>query len=325
MTHKTKFNYIIFHKGCLDGFSGYFVSYISGRLTKDVEIYPDSPSTYKIPPNIGGKDILIVDVAYKKQVLEEIFKSAKSVVFIDHHPTIKNDVNVLYTKYNNNTNISIIYDDTRCGATLAWKYFNGRDKIPLFLKYVEDQDTGTWMYPQTKPFIYALKTYFHLSTEGKSINKWFRLLKKENVEKMIKRGKRMAKFMTHLVNYALPKFTLLQFPSQIIYNKQPELFEKVGQYKVAVYCGLNCPSTTELASAVFKYVDCDFCIMWVYNIDNKMYIMSMRSKKVNVGKICKLLFNGGGHKLAAGGSFKSSEYTIDDLFYGRGMARKIKK
>jgi nanoRNase/pAp phosphatase (c-di-AMP/oligoRNAs hydrolase) len=130
MSHKSKFNYIIFHRGCLDGFSSYFVSHISGRLTKDVEIYPDVPSTYKIPPNIAGKDVLIADVAYKKQILEEIFKMASSVVFIDHHPSIKNDVDELYKKYNNKGNITIIYDESRCGATLTWKYFNGRDKIP---------------------------------------------------------------------------------------------------------------------------------------------------------------------------------------------------
>ena len=324
MSHKTKFNYIIFHRGCLDGFSAYFVAHNSGRLTKDIKIYPDIPSTHKIPPNINGKDILIADVAYKKEVLEEIFKVAKSVVFIDHHISIKEDVDILHKKYNNKGNITIIYDDTRCGATLTWKYFNGREKIPLFLKYVEDQDTGTWMYPNTKPFIYALKTYYHLSTERKSINKWFRLLKKDNVEKMIKRGKRMAKFMTHLVNTALPKYTLLRFPSQNIYNKNPNLFNKVGKYKVAVYCGLNCPSTTDLAIAVFKYIECDFCLMWTYNIDRKTYIVSMRSKQVDVGKICKL-FGGGGHKLAAGCAFNASEYKIDDLFHGRALPKMLKK
>lgn len=324
MSQKTKFNYIIFHNGCLDGFSGYFVSHISGRLTKDVEIYPDVPSSNKIPSNINGKDILIIDVAYKKEILEPIFKVAKSVVFIDHHSSIKEDVEILYKKYNNSGNITIIYDDTKCGSTLAWKYFFGRDKIPLFLKYVEDQDTGKWMYPQTKTFIYALKAYYHLSVEGKSINKWFRLLKEENVVKMIKRGKYMKKYNKHLVNTTLPKYTLQLFPSQKIYNKNPNLFKNIGQYKVAVYCGLSCPSTTDLALGVFKYIECDFCIMWVYDIDRKKYFMSMRSKEADVGQICKL-FGGGGHKLAGGCSFKASEYTIDDLFHGKSLPRLLKK
>lgn len=324
MSNKTKFNYIIFHRGCLDGFSGFFVSHISGRLTKDADIYPDMPSTNRIPPNINGKDLLIVDVAYKKEILEEIFKIVKSVVFIDHHISIKEDVEILYKKYNNNGNISIIYDDTRCGATLAWKYFNGREKIPLFLKYIEDQDTGKWMYPQTKPFIYALKTYYHLSTEGKSVNKWFRLLNKEIVEKMIKRGKYMKKYNKHLVNTTLPKYTLHLFPSKKIYDANRNIFSKVGEYKVAVYCGTGCPSVTDLAIAVFKYIECDFCMVWVYNINKKLYVVSMRSKKVDVGKICRI-FGGGGHKLASGCSFLASEYAIDELFTDKLLPRIIKR
>src|SRR5258708_6486013 len=100
MAYKQKFNYIIYHKGCLDGFSGFFVAYTSGRLTKDVIIHEDMPSATMIPPDIDGKDMLIIDVAYKKEVLEEIFKYAKTVVFIDHHDSIKDDVQVLASKYN---------------------------------------------------------------------------------------------------------------------------------------------------------------------------------------------------------------------------------
>ena len=39
----------------------------------------------------------------------------------------------------------------------------------------------------------------------------------------------------------------------------------------------------------------------------------MRSKKVDVGTICKK-FGGGGHTLAAACSFPSSQYRIEDMF-----------
>jgi hypothetical protein len=71
MSDKRYFNYIIFHSGCLDGFSGFFVAYMSKRLTKDVIIHEDMPSTNRIPPDIDGKDVVIIDVAYKKDVLEQ--------------------------------------------------------------------------------------------------------------------------------------------------------------------------------------------------------------------------------------------------------------
>lgn len=323
MTEKRQFNYIIFHSGCLDGFSGFFVAHISGRLTKDVFIYEDVPSTTKIPPNIDGKDIAILDVAYKKEVLEQIFKYAKSVVFIDHHVSIKEDVNELHLKYNNNNSITIVYDEERCGSTLAWRYFFGRQQIPLFLKYVEDQDTGKWFYPKTKPFIFALRTYYKLSTENKSLNKWFRLLNKENVARLIKKGRYMKRFNDYLVNVNIPKHTIENFPSRTVYSIKPQLFKQPGQYKVAVYCGHNCPSITDLGSgALERMPEIDFCIMWVYNLDSKRYVLSMRSREIDVSEICKI-FNGGGHKLAAACSINSTQLKLDDLFEGESQPRLL--
>jgi oligoribonuclease NrnB/cAMP/cGMP phosphodiesterase (DHH superfamily) len=318
--NKTTFNYVIFHRGCLDGFGGFFVAHMSGRLVKDVQIYPDVPSTNNVPPDIDGKDMLIIDVAYKKQVLEQIFKYARSVVFIDHHVSIYMDTLDLAKQYNRSDNIEYVYDVDRCGTTLTWKYLNGRQQPPAFLKYIEDQDTGTWQYKETKPFIFALKAYYHLSTENKSLQKWFRLMNQDIVDKMIKRGKYMAKYNTHLVNINVPRHTLERFPSTAILRMAPHLFQKAGQYVCAVYCGLNCPSVTDLAVSALGQLKCDFCIMWTYNLDSKKYILSMRSRVVDVSAICAI-FGGGGHGLAAACSFAASDYSIGDLFEGNSLPR----
>jgi len=320
---KTKFEYIIYHKGCLDGFSGFFVAHISGRLTDRVNVYADVPSATQVPPDIDGKNIIIIDVAYKKEILEVIFKHAKTTVFIDHHVSIKSDVDELYKKYNKKDNITIVYDSERCGSTLAWKFFFGRQNIPLFLKYIEDQDTGKWIYSHTRPFIFALKSYYHLSTEGKSLNKWFRLMNKQNVAKLIKKGKYMQKYNEHLINTNLPKHTMESFPSKAIYNLAPHIFKRPGQYKVIVFCGHGCPSPTDISVIALDKIDSDFCIMWVYHLDNKKYVLSMRSKEVDVSEICKI-FGGGGHKLAAACSFESSKFKIDDLFEGSSLPRTYK-
>jgi len=314
------FDYIIFHSGCLDGFVGFFVAYISNKLNNNVFIYEDVPSTNRIPPNINNKNILIIDVAYKKEVLEEIFKCAKKVVFIDHHISIRDDVIDLNKKYKNK-NIKIIYDENKCGATLTWEYFFTGKKIPIFLKYIEDQDTGKWIYPKTKEFIYALKVYFDLKTNIKTLNKWKTLLEDNNVTSLIKKGKYMVKYNEYLVNVNISKHTLERFPSKKVYNMNPTIFKKPGQYNVVVYCGHNCPSITDLGTgALNKMPNIDFCIMWVYNLDTKKYVLSMRSRDVDVSIICKL-FNGGGHKLAAACSFYSDIITIDELFEGESLPR----
>jgi oligoribonuclease NrnB/cAMP/cGMP phosphodiesterase (DHH superfamily) len=321
-----KFNYIIFHGGCLDGFSGFFVAHMSGRLTNDVTIYQDQPSSTNVPPNIDGKDIIIIDVAYKREILEIIFKHAKSVVFIDHHVSISDDVQKLYKTYNTKNNIHILYDSDRCGSTLTWSFFYGDDQpLPLFLKYVEDQDTGQWIHEKTKPFIYAIRVYFTLSTDAKNLERWKKILDRKKVAELIKKGEYMKLYNDFIVNVNISKHTLQRFPSKKVYNMNKTIFNKPGQYTVAVYCGHNCPSVTDLGTgALEKMPNIDFCIMWVYNIDSKKYILSMRSREVDISEICKI-FGGGGHKLAAACSFYSNNLTLDDLFEGSSLPRTFQK
>jgi oligoribonuclease NrnB/cAMP/cGMP phosphodiesterase (DHH superfamily) len=263
-------------------------------------------------------------VAYKKEILEIIFKHAKSVVFIDHHVSISEDVQELQKLYNTNNNIQIVYDSERCGSTLAWSFLHGDEKpMPLFLKYVEDQDTGHWIHPKTKPFIYAVRVYFSLSTEPKNMNRWKTLIDRENVAKLVKKGEYMKRYNDLIVSINIPKHSLQKFPSKKIYDMNPNIFKKPGQYTVAVYCGHNCPSVTELGvGALEKMPNIDFCIMWVYNIDSKKYILSMRSKNVDISEICKI-FGGGGHKLAAACSFNGSVMKIDDVFEGASLTRTL--
>jgi len=320
------FDYIIYHKNCLDGFSGFLVANMSGKLTKDCTVYPDVPSANMVPPDINGKTIVIIDVAYKKEILEHIFKLAKYIVFIDHHVSIKDDTRELHKKYNRRNNIEIIYDEVKCGSTLAWLYFFGTAKMPLFLKYIEDQDTGKWIHKNTKPFIFALKSYYKINDNKKYLKKWYKLLEKDNVKKLIKKGKYMEKYNNHLIATNISKYTLERFPSKKLYNysqkhSDTQVFSKIGQYKVAVYCGFNCPSITDLGTAVLDTINCDFCIMWIYNLDSKKYVLSMRSRITDVSQICKI-FGGGGHKLAAACSFNSSMFILDDLFEGSSLPRQ---
>jgi len=317
------YNYCIFHKGCLDGFSGFTIAYNSGQLTKDVFIYQDVPSTKKVPPNIDQRDILIIDVAYKKEILEIIFRYAKSVVFIDHHVSIHQDTIDLEAKYGKKKNITIIYDVNHAGCMLTWKFFHKRQSPPRFLKYIEDQDIGVWKYKRTKPFIYALKAYFNLSIEQQSINKWFRLMNEEYLDRIIKRGKVIKKYNDHLIGVNLSKHSRERFPSQKVFQMNPHIFKNPGQYTVAVFNGMGCPSTTDLAVEALHRIECDFVIMWALNLDNRNYVLSMRSKSVDVSKICQI-FGGGGHELAAACSFSMEKMNLPDLFKGSSLPRAFK-
>ena len=93
-----------------------------------------------------------------------------------------------------------------------------------------------------------------------------------------------------------------------------------GQYKVLVYSGLNCPSVSSLATAALEHIECDFVIMWTRNLDRRNYVLSMRSREVDISEIAKSL-GGGGHKLAAACSFPDTKYDINELFKGESLPR----
>lgn len=315
----SSYNYVIFHRGCFDGFTSFIILTKTGKISDDAIIYPDVPSTKTIPPKIENKNVIIMDVAYKYDILKSICLDAKSVTFIDHHITIHDDVKRL-TETLNNKNIKILYDEEECGASLTWKYFN-KKPMPLLIRYIKDNDTGTWKLKHTHSFIAALDTQYNMSLTGRNIRKWHKLFHEDTIKEMIKRGNVYKEYMDNLLNINSKKYSMESFPSEKIYEEYSEYFKKPGEYKVAVICGAGCPSTSLLGLKIMETVDCDFAIMWSLHMDRKEYVLAFRSKKVDVGKIAQM-FGGGGHTLAAACSFHMSKYNITDLFFPNSLPRR---
>ena len=316
-----KYNYVIFHRKCLDGYTGFIILQNSGKIDKHALIFPDVPSATTTPPNINNKNVIIIDVAYKYTVLRDIMHRAKSVTFIDHHITIHDDVKKLKQELGHtNKNIEIIYDEHKSGATLVWDYFYPKKSPPLFVQFIQDNDIGTWKLPNVLEFITALSVKYPLTLKPEVFKMWKELYKTSNVKKLISLGKVYMEYKNYLADEHSKRISVERFPSQQIFDKFPNVFKSPGQYKVVVYNGSPCPSATDVAKLVFKNIKCDFFISWVLNLDREDYVLTFRSMHVDVGQIAKL-FNGGGHRLAAAGSIKMKNFNINDLFYGETLPR----
>ena len=314
------YNYVIFHRGCLDGFTSFIILHKSGKIADDAIIYPDIPSAKFPPQHIENKHIIILDVAYKYDVLTLITEKAKSVTFIDHHVTIHDDVKKIQ---NDGEKIKIIYDENECGASLTWKFFNDKKKIPLFIKYVKDNDIGTWKLKYTHEFIAALDVSHNFSLSSENLHNWNSLFNEQTVKALIKKGKVYKEYMDHLLDMNSRRYSMELFPSENIYEQYFEYFKKPAQFKVAVVCGTGCPSSSLLGAKMMEILNCDFVIIWNLHLDKKEYILSFRSKDVDVGNIAKM-FGGGGHKLAAACSFSITKHSIQDLFFPNSLPRQNK-
>lgn len=311
---KDKYDYVIYHKGCTDGFSGFVVLTMTDMISNNALIYPDFPSTNRYPPNIKNKNVIIIDVAYKKDILKHILNKAKKVTFIDHHITVKDDVQQLKSLMSNK-NHEIIYDNDKSGASLTWQYFFNTKPIPLAIQYIESNDIGNWTDKNTMIFIIALRVNYDMSTTSDNLDKWRKLFNSNNIDAttLLKKGEQYNEYHNHLLQDNIKKNSIKRFPSEKLYSKHKSVFTKPGQYKVVVYNGSGCPTSSSLGAIIVNSIDCDFAILWVLNLDKNEYILQFRSKHVDVGTIAKE-FGGGGHKLASACSFSAKNFNIRDLF-----------
>ncbi len=306
-----KFNYVIFHKNCFDGYSSFILLHKKKLIDHDAIIFPDYPSSKNIPINIADKNIIIVDVAYNISVIKEIIALAKSVLFIDHHDSIHNDVLSI-----DNSKFKYIYDINECGASLVWKTFYVGSS-PLFIKYIRDNDIGLWKMKYSKEFIIALGVKYELTLKPNVIKKWNNLFSVKYVNKLITIGLVYSEYNEYLCSEYFSRYSLVSFPSDLIYNKYTDFFKKPAQYKVCIYNGA-CPNITALSVYALSKIDCDFVLFWNYNFDKKETIISMRSQNnMDVGAIAKL-FGGGGHINAAACSIN---FDIKDLFFSMTLPR----
>ena len=80
-------NLCIYHGNCADGFTS---AWVVRKALGDIEFHAGVYQT--APPDVKGKDVYLVDFSYKRDVLEALRDSAKSVTVLDHHKSAMADL-----------------------------------------------------------------------------------------------------------------------------------------------------------------------------------------------------------------------------------------
>jgi oligoribonuclease NrnB/cAMP/cGMP phosphodiesterase (DHH superfamily) len=138
----------IYHGNCADGFTSAWV--VRKALGEDVQfhagVYQDPP------PDVEGKDVLLVDFSYKRPVLEAIRDRAASVTILDHHKTAEADLKDI-------PGVTTVFDMGRSGARITWDYFFPKDTPPTLLLHVEDRDLWRFALRKTREIQAAVFAY----------------------------------------------------------------------------------------------------------------------------------------------------------------------
>lgn len=277
----------IYHGGCDDGFGAAWA--VRHALGDKVEIVAGQYG--RDPPDVAGRDVILVDFSYKRPVLEEMAKTARSILILDHHKTAQEDLSVFprvidrldwESQATMGVGAMVLFDMDRSGAGIAWDFFhtkNGHTEArPKFIDYLEDRDLWRKSLPGSDEFTIALRSYpmdfatwdglvrggpTALVEEGTSIQRYYRLRVEE-----FKRG--------------------------------AYLSELAGVPCMAV----NAPyfAASEVAGELSAMDGAQFGLCY-FEGSNGDYFYSLRSRgDFDVSAIAKQ-FGGGGHKNAAG--FKS--------------------
>lgn len=138
----------IYHGNCADGFGA---AWVVRKALGDIEFF--AGNYHEPPPDVTGKDVVMVDFSYKRPVLLEMAEKANSILIIDHHSTAIRDLVNLPWKITTKFNIGC------SGAILTWKWFFPGQEPPPLLLHIEDRDLWRFALQRTREIQAAVFSY----------------------------------------------------------------------------------------------------------------------------------------------------------------------
>ncbi|EME68727.1 hypothetical protein H261_16912 [Paramagnetospirillum caucaseum] len=108
------------------------------------------------PPDVIGRDVILVDFSYKRPVMEALCRTAASVLVLDHHKTAAAELGGLEewaAVQPVTAAVTVHIDMEKSGAVLAWEHFHPGKPIPRLLQHVQDRDLWRFALPGTREIL----------------------------------------------------------------------------------------------------------------------------------------------------------------------------
>jgi oligoribonuclease NrnB/cAMP/cGMP phosphodiesterase (DHH superfamily) len=129
---------VIYHAQCLDGMTAAWA--VKTALGEGDYI----PATHgEAPPDVAGRDVVVVDFSYKRPVMEAMAQQARSMLVLDHHKSAQADLAGLPYA---------VFDMGRSGAGIAWDWYHPGRPRPAIVNLVEDDDLWRHALPGSREF-----------------------------------------------------------------------------------------------------------------------------------------------------------------------------
>lgn len=258
---------ILYHGHCPDGFASAYVAWKKfGEQASYIPVHHDFPP----PVGLAGKELYIIDFSYKKEVLLELEKNAKSLIILDHHKTAEEAVKAVREH-------RFAKDQSGCG--LAWEHFFSGTPIPKLIAYIQEGDLNRANLPHTHEILKVIyATPFEFSAFGK-------LEKELEVESSFysyfEAGKHYSWYFKRLAEILAEDAELVSFERYEVYAVNvPSIFK----HEVAIH--------------LWKKHGHPFAIAWRETTSGLKTVSMRGNGSVDVSELAKR-YSGGGHQEAA--------------------------
>lgn len=239
------------------------------------------------PPDVTGKDVLVVDFSFKADVLDEMSRHAKRIIILDHHKSAEKELEgfvrlecvggpLTAERCARLTDgVGVHFDMEKSGARLAWEYAHGDKEMPELLAAVEDRDLWRFNLPFTKDISAALRSYPRdLETFDGLVGRCAELVQEGD--------------------------TVRRYIDQIVSNICDTAFEEeIAGHKVPV-AACSYDFVSETAHQLLKRnPDAPFAACVVRSYEGTTYSLRSEDGRMDVSEIARSK-GGGGHRNAAG-------------------------
>lgn len=263
---------VLYHQYCPDGFGAAWAAWKKfGNRAEYIGVNHKEP----LPKGLKGKTVYTVDFCYSGELFENLQKTAKLLIVLDHHITQKEWV-ARADEFR--------FEMDHSGAVIAWNYFHPQKAVPRALLHIEDIDLWKFALPHTREVSALLASYpFDFKIRDAFIRGF------ENTEKRkryIAEGAAILRYQQRVVRANIEVASLVEFEGH------------------RVLASNSFTQTSEIGNQLARSHP-PFAIVWSER--DGMIIVSLRSVGgFDVAEIAQQ-YGGGGHKAAAGFSFPVSK------------------
>jgi hypothetical protein len=139
--------FVLYHGNCPDGFGGAWSVWLArGDNATYCPVSHGEPPP-EIPPDAS---VLMVDIAYPREVALTLRDRVRELVILDHHKSAQEDLGDLDFA---------TFDMNRSGAMMGWNYMHPGQEPPPLIGYVQDRDLWRFELPNSREISAALGSY----------------------------------------------------------------------------------------------------------------------------------------------------------------------